>query len=57
MAFLILGLISFIGGVFLFRRGGKIGSKEMKFGSFGLVLGGLFLMFLALTLFLTDPVS
>lgn len=54
MIFLILGFISFVGGIFLFRRGGKIASKEMKFGSLGLILGGLFLMFLAATLLLTN---
>lgn len=57
MPFLILGLISLIGGIWLFRRGVITKSKEMRFGSLGLIFAGIFLVLIAFSVLLGKEIN
>jgi len=51
MIFLVLGTLITVFGLLLVRMGKKTGSREMFRGAIGMTIGGILLIFLALSLF------
>jgi hypothetical protein len=56
MPYLVLGILGIASGVFLYRRGKHVGSKEIQFGSLGLIFGGVFLVILSMILFFSKEI-
>lgn len=56
MPFIFIGLCAMALGLFMYRRGKKSASNETKFGSFGLIFGGLLLVIAFLLLLFTKQV-
>ena len=46
MPFLLLGIILFLLGIFMFRLGKKTHNHDFELGSMGLIIGGIILMIL-----------
>ncbi len=46
MPFLLLGIILFLLGIFMFRLGKKTHNHDFELGSIGLIIGGIILMIL-----------
>ncbi len=46
MPFLLIGIILFVLGLFMFRLGKKTHNHDFELGSMGLVIGGIILMIL-----------
>jgi len=46
MPFLLLGIVLFLLGIFMFRLGKKTHNHDFELGSMGLIIGGIILMIL-----------
>lgn len=52
--FIVLGTLAIVTGIVLVIQGTKAHSNELIHGAFGVAVGGIFLIFLALALYLSS---